>query len=414
MCFPAAGFVCLPVGAAPFTLSQTFDDPTPGASDGFGIAVSVSGNNVLIGVRNDGVNGNGNGIGQAHLYHATTGALLQSFNDPTPNLNDQFGRSVSVSDNNVLIGAALDDTDGVQQGQAHLFQANTGALLQTFSDPTPTSGDQFGRSVSASGNNLLIGAPGHAGLVGQAHLFNATTGTLLQTFNNPNPAAGDLFGFSVSVSGNNVLIGAQGDDTNGNNVGQAHLFDATTGALLQTFNDPTPTTEDQFGRSVAVEGNNVLIAAFRDDTNGIDTGQAHLFDATTGALLQTFNDPIPAANDRFGNSVSISGNNVLIGTVADDTNGNVSGQAHLFDAITGAWLQTINDPTLTNQDQFGTSVSISGNNVVIGALGDDTNGVNVGQAFLFSAAVVSEPGTLVLLGVGFVGLMLRRRKRKTL
>ena len=68
MCFPAAGFVCLPVGAAPFTLSQTFDDPTPGASDGFGIAVSVSGNNVLIGVRNDGVNGNGNGIGQAHLY----------------------------------------------------------------------------------------------------------------------------------------------------------------------------------------------------------------------------------------------------------------------------------------------------------------------------------------------------------
>ena len=74
--------------------------------------------------------------------------------------------------------------------------------------------------------------------------------TLSQTFNDPTPTAVDQFGFSVSVSGDNVLIGAPLDSTNSPFVGQAHLFSATTGALLQTFNDPTPTFVDEFGRSV--------------------------------------------------------------------------------------------------------------------------------------------------------------------
>jgi hypothetical protein len=53
-------------------------------------------------------------------------------------------------------------------------------------------------------------------------------------------------------------------------VGQAHLFDVGTGNLLWTFDDPTPTTRDSFGRSVALAGNNVLVGAMQDDTNGAD------------------------------------------------------------------------------------------------------------------------------------------------
>ena len=64
----------------------------------------------------------------------------------------------------------------------------------------------------------------------------------------------------MALDGNNVLIGARYDDTNGTDVGQAHLFDLS-GNLLQTFDDPTPTTEDLFGWSVALDGNNVLIGA---------------------------------------------------------------------------------------------------------------------------------------------------------
>ncbi len=84
--------------------------------------------------------------------------------------------------------------------------------------------------------------------------------TLRHTFDDPTPTDMDRFG-RVEFDGNRVLIGAHGDDTSGTDVGQAHLFDATTGNLLFTFDDPTPTVADSFGRSVALDGNRVLIGA---------------------------------------------------------------------------------------------------------------------------------------------------------
>jgi len=109
-------------------------------------------------------------------------------------------------------------------------------------------------------------------------VFSPAYGVLLHTFDDPTVTSGDLFGSSVSISGNNVLVGTPGDDTNGGAVGQAHLFDATTGALCQTFDDPTVTSADFFGSSVSISGNNVLVGAPGDDTNGFAVGQAHLFD----------------------------------------------------------------------------------------------------------------------------------------
>jgi hypothetical protein len=403
--------------AAPFTLQHTFDDPTPTDGDNFGYSVSVSGDNVLVGAYQDGTASatgpNGGDVGQAHLFSATTGSLLQTFNDPTPIGTDNFGFSVSVSGDNVLIGANADDTKGVNVGQAHLFSAATGVLLRTFNDPTITTSDEFGYSVSISGDNVLIGARNDdtkgAG-VGQAHLFSASTGSLLQTFNDPTPTTSDGFGHSVSISGNNVLIGAVNDDTMGFSVGQVHLFSAATGDLLRTFNDPTVTASDEFGHSVSISGDDVLIGAFGDDTSGVNSGQAYLFSAATGNLLQTFNNPTPATSDNFGFSVSISSDNVLIGARGDETMGFRVGQAYLFSAGTGDLIETLDDPTPVSSDNFGAAVSVSGNNVLVGAFGHVVVGQGaIGQAHLFSAAQVPEPSTLVILGVGLLcGGVLRR------
>ena len=291
--------------------------------------------------------------------------------------------------------------------------ATTLSLQSPLDDPTVTTGDQFGISVAIDGNHVLIGArfDDSNGLnVGQAHHFDVTTGVLLRTFNDPTVTTADNFGVSIAIDGNNVLIGASGDDTSGVNVGQAHLFDATTGMLLQTFNDPTVTTADFFGFSVAIDGSNVVISGVGDDTNGGNVGQAHLFDATTGVLLRTFNDPTITNADNFGVSVAIDGNNVLIGASGDDTNGSAVGQAHLFDATTGVLLQTLIDPTPTVADQFGISVTIDGSNALIGASGDDTNGGGVGQAYLFASASAAEPSTLVIMIAGLIGLGTLRRR----
>jgi hypothetical protein len=247
--------------------------------------------------------------------------------------------------------------------------------------------------------------------VGQAHLFDATTGNLLHTFDDPTVTDGDSFGWSVAIDGEYVVIGAPRDDTNGTGAGQTHLFDITTGNLLRTFNDPTVSGIDLFGSSVAIDDNHVLIGA---PSNGLDEGnvsQAHLFDALTGGLLQTFNNPTMSGVDQFASSVAIDGNHVLIGADYDDTSGLDVGQAHLFDTTTGNLLQTFGDPTVTERDEFGQSVALDGNHVLIGAYYDDTIGPEVGQAHLFTR--VPEPAASALAAISLsLGLAVCRGRKR--
>jgi len=183
-------------------------------------------------------------------------------------------------------------------------------------------GDNFGLSVSIYGNYILVGADREdAGVeeAGAVYLFD-TSGNLLQTFNNPNPMPYDHFGHTVVISENHVLVGTSGAES-------AYLFD-TSGNLLQTFNDPRHDTA--FGHWVSISGNNVLIGANLDDTGANNAGSAYLFD-TSGNLLQTFNNPIPGFNDKFGHTVSISGNHVLVNAYDVDAGAENAGAVYLFD-----------------------------------------------------------------------------------
>mgnify|MGYP000197477038 CR=1 FL=1 len=145
---------------------------------------------------------------------------------------------------------------------------------------TPGFG-RLGYSVSIDGDKLIVGVPEErlAGQssAGSASLYDATAGDLLHTFNNPTPSFADVFGYSVSISGDNVLIGAYNDDTGSTNAGSAYLYDATTGTLLQTFNNPTPAVGDFFGYSVSLSGNKILIGAYNDNTGGTNAGSAYLY-----------------------------------------------------------------------------------------------------------------------------------------
>jgi hypothetical protein len=113
-----------------------------------------------------------------------------------------------------------------------------------------------------------------------------------------------------------------------------YLFDATTGNLLHSFRNPTPAAKDQFGRSVAISGDKVLVGAQLDDAGARDSGAAYLFDAATGSFLHTFLNPTPARGDGFGGSVAISGNKVLVGASGRDAGAkNSGGTAYLFSPV---------------------------------------------------------------------------------
>src|SRR5262249_15937858 len=156
----------------------------------------------------------------------------------------------------------------------------------------------FGTSVAISGTKAVIGAPGDdAGTTdsGIAYVFDVTNGSLLNTVLNPTPASTDNFGNTVAINGNYIAIGAPGANTGANDAGAAYLFDDTTGSLVQPFTNPNPVAGDKFGSSVAVTGNLVLIGAPEVDRpdvgNSVQVGAAYLFNATTGQLLQTFINP---------------------------------------------------------------------------------------------------------------------------
>lgn len=375
------------------TLRWPLQKATPVQGDQFGRSAAISGNYVVVGAQLD--DAGATDSGGAYLFDVASGALLWTFNNPTPAAADSFGVSAAISGNSVVVGAFKDDTGATNAGSAYLFDAVSGSLLRTFNNPTPALDDWFGFSVAISGNNVLVGAyldDTGAANAGSTYLFDASTGSLLRTFNNPAPTSNDIFGSAVAISGNNVVVGAPYDDYLAADSGLVYVFDAMTGVLRWTFNNPTPGVSDYFGAAVAVEGDNIVIGAYRDDTGATDAGSAYRYDAATGLLLRTFNNPSPGINDLFGRTVAISGGEILVGAINDDMGTIDAGSAYVFDTATGSLLLTLNNPTPATGDWFGWALGISGNNVLVGAPFDDDAGTtDSGKAYIFAGLCTPSP-----------------------
>lgn len=357
------------------TVLTTFTMPDPDAGS-FGAALTALGEDRVIAGAYNYVGGVPLAqVGRAYLYD-TNGVLLTTFTNPAPATVQAFGWSVAAMGNDrVLVGTG----DG---GVAYLFRTN-GTLLTTFTKPFPAAGG-FGLSVAAVGiDRVLIGAPydntGASG-DGVAYLFN-TNGALLTTFTNPVPATGDNFGTAIAAVGNDrILISAIDYGAAKGTGGAAYLFN-TNGTLLTTFTNPTPASGDYFGWSVAAVGSTrVLIGAYQDGAGAFRSGAAYVF-TTNGALLTTITNPTPALNDYFGLSVAaVGGDRVIIGGNADDTGATDSGTAYLFalsypplsitrntGSVSLSWVTAETGLLVQQADSLGSSVVWS----------DTTNSVSV-------------------------------------
>ena len=375
----------------PGTLLFTINNPTPESSDLFGHSVASTANgDILIGANLDNIGAKS--AGSAYLYDGTTGEVPLTINNPTPEPNDFFGYSVaSTTDGDFIIGAIFDNTGAGSTGSAYLYDGATGEVLLTMNNPTPEPRDQFGFSVASTANdNILIGANldnTGATSAGSAYLFDGTTGDLLFTMNNPTPENNDQFGYSVaSAPDGDVIVSALRDNTGATSAGSVYLYDGTTGDLLLTINNPTPQKSDYFGSSVASAPNgHILVSAVGDNTGATSAGSAYLFDGVTGDLLLTLNNPTPDGYDYFGSSVSSTANgDVIVGAIRDNTGATNAGSAYVFDGTTGELLLTLNNPTPQRYDYFGSSVaSTDGDEIIVGTRKDNTGAVNAGSVYLF-------------------------------
>ncbi|VAW44431.1 Thiamin-phosphate pyrophosphorylase [hydrothermal vent metagenome] len=324
----------------------------------------------------------------------STQAIKLTATDATLN---NFGISVSTSGNRAAIGANYDVTNGGNSGSVYIFELLAGKWTQTAKllATDGTSGDLFGYSVSILGDRVLIGAylddeKGRAS--GSAYVFDFLDGSWVQTakLQATDGVAGAQFGVAVSLSGDRALIGAKGDKQKARFSGSAYIFDLVDGRWSQATKliAKDGTAFANFGNSVSLSGNRALIGASGDDTNGKFSGSAYIFELSAGSWSQAAKliADDTTESDLFGTAVSLSGNRALIGASGDDDNGNASGSAYIFELSAGYWSQTTKLLAIdgTEYDDFGSSVSLSGNQVLIGAKFDDDNGSDSGSAYMFT------------------------------
>ena len=170
---------------------------------------------------------------------------------------------------------------------------------------------------------------------------------------------GEKLGISVATDGVLVIAGAYRDNDQALHAGSAFLFDATTGAELMQLLPTDGDTDDEFGISVGIDGGRAVVGAWQNTDFGIDTGSAYLFDTATGAQVAKLLASDASFFDKFGSSVAIDGNTVIVGAPGAHGPGTTSGAVYLFDATTGAEIAKLFPLDGEDGDRFGTSVDIS-------------------------------------------------------
>ncbi len=377
-------------------------------ADQFGIAVALSGDTAVVGANFDDTSA-GARAGSAHVFtrSGTVWSQQVKLTAGDGGAGDQFGYSVALSGDTALVGANLDDkqapTDNsTDAGSAVVFIRNGTEWTQQaklMADDEFGANDWFGNSVALDGDTALVGAvfddTSTSPDVGSAYVFtrNGSVWSQQAKLTAADGAADDLFGYSVALSGDTALVGARLDDAPGAvDIGSAYVFIRSDAVWTQqaklTARDGA--TVDQFGNSVALDGDTALVGAFQPGPQDADVGAAYVFarsgDVWTQQAKLTADDA--AYGHLFGHSVALSGDTALVGAVGSNApTANFAGSAYVFTRSGNVWMHQakLNAGDAAPGDQFGHSVALVGNTAVVGAPFDDApTQIDVGSAYVFT------------------------------
>ena len=246
--------------------------------------------------------------------------------------NDAFGTSVAAAADVIVVGAPGHDADGDGQydGAAYVFRWD-GSSWQPETTLLPSDGvdgSGFGRSVAASADVIVVGAP----VFGRAYAFRWSESTSTWDPGQPLPSPGGIeFGASVAVVGDFTVVGAPGHPSGG----LAHLFrwNGTIWYLDQPLTRSGAQPTDEFGRSVSATDDAIVVGDPLDDNgNGVDAGAAYLFrwngSNWGGATVLLADDGVAA--DQFGRSVASTGDLAVVGAELGDGSQPNSGAAYVY------------------------------------------------------------------------------------
>ena len=302
--------------------------------------------------------------------------------------DDAFGNAVGVSGDTIVLGAPGDTEAGANAGAAYTFDraGSTWTQGQKLFAGNTVGWAFFGTSTAIEGSTLAIGSHGQDTNRGEVYVFTrGATWSLEDNLRAGDEETGNDFGSSVALSGDTIVAGAGAADFQGNNSGAAYVFvrSGTTWSQQQKLLPAEVVADDQFGASVSISGDTLVVGAPTHDAPGADSGAAWIYTRSgmTWSLQQKL-APGPALS-QFGSAVSVSGDTAIIGATEDDSAASNAGAAYVYTRSGSTWTQAqqlVAGDAFSN-DRFGASIALSGGAVVIGA---PEVGSTVGAAYVFT------------------------------
>jgi MYXO-CTERM domain-containing protein len=394
----ASAFVAPLARAAPLAWTQraALHAPAGGAdAERFGEAVALDGDTVVVGATGT-VGASTVMQGAAYVYRERSGFSLEArFQGALGVANQDYGESVGLSGDVVVVGAPHDVVGSLRPGAAYVYERHgvDWTALPTLTASDGASNDEFGASVAIAGDTVVVGAPkasvSGAEARGAAYVFvrNGAGYVLRKKLVASDGLAADQFGGRVAISGSTVLVGDQPFGSNPS--GAAYVFERT-GTTFSAGQRLTPSRIAPgafFGAGIALAGDQAVVTAYLGLRNG--DRDAYLFvRGATGWVEKTRLTPPAAAPDDFGFAAAVTDDRAFVVALQPTSAaGDVGvGAVHSFERTGSTWTEGALITSSDDQpvDAFGWSIAASKRRLVVGApLTDLAPGHQQGAAYIF-------------------------------
>lgn len=358
--------------------------------DEYGSAVALSETWIAVGDHDPGNDPHNWGAGRAYVYDTLTMSEYTMFSQPR---SSAFGWSLDLVGNLLVVGVPQDDANNTNEGAVRTFSLGENEQVNYIQPEDPTSVQGFGRATTVHGVTLIAGAPSSYLSTGFAY---ATTlgGQQLTQFTHPDIMRDDDFGSAVAYDGEFAAISAPAHHLDGApDAGAVFVYQAGTWDFVTKLTAPTPAEDAFFGGALAVADGLVFVGATREDDAGIDAGAVYVFDAATGALIDTLL-PDPGSDGAwFGSSLAINDDRLLIGARFQPIDGAPTGAAYLYHADTRRFITKYLASDASANADFGRAVDLYEDRAIVGAPGHANPDGSTGAAYLFDAALAA-PGDM--------------------
>ena len=297
--------------------------------------------------------------------------------------NDRFGKSVAVFDNTIVVGA---DQSGKRNGFVDIYNRNANSFSHQAKllAPDGEAGDLFGFKVAIDGNTAAVSSPQDDRESGSVHIF--VRNNVQQSWKYEakllasDGTRGDFFGQDIAIYGDTVVVGSDQDDNrNGEGSGSVHIFvrsgQTWSRKAKLILQDGGP--KIRFGNSVSIHGNTLVVGAYRDRS-------AHVYvrNGATWSYQEELLAPEPESVGLFGTSVAIFEDTIVVGAPFNTNGVKGEGSAHVYLRDGRTWLH---QTTLLSQgggkgslsSGFGKCVAINNARIVVGEEGGGGGSLHV-------------------------------------